>query len=452
MKRVLWVGAAVGIAALGIVALRQMQSAPALTNEQINACVSYDGAVAIDQKIGACTAAIQSGRWSGRELSWAFNNRGMGRYLEGDLDGAFADFEAAIRLDPNDAVALNNRGLARSAKGDIDGAIADYGAALRLDPTYTFALNHRATAYWAKGELDLAIADLTEAIRRDPDFETTRTFKPEGDLDPAATDHTKPFPAAPEIGTSLRQRGGVYFAKGDFDGAIADFTALLRLAPEDADLLTNRGAAYLAKGDTTPALRDLDEAIRLQPALALAWINRGGVREVMGDLARADADYAEAIRLAPEHHLAYLLRGVSRLAAGSFEDAIADLKQVRRLNPKDGLGALWLEIAERRSGLPSRLAGEVGGLDMTAWPAPIVRLFLGAAKLEAVLAEVNGKAAPARKGYACDAYSFAGQLASLEGQKDEAVRLYRLAAESCPARSRAMAVVSADLKALGATP
>jgi len=55
--------------------------------------------------------------------------------MRGDNDRAIADFDAALKLDPKDAVAFNNRGFAYRHKGDADRAIADFGEAIRLNAT-----------------------------------------------------------------------------------------------------------------------------------------------------------------------------------------------------------------------------------------------------------------------------------------------------------------------------
>jgi tetratricopeptide (TPR) repeat protein len=61
-------------------------------------------------------------------------SRAMTRMREGDWDGAIAQFNRAIDLNPGFVEAYANRGAARNAKGDLDGALADFDKAIELKP------------------------------------------------------------------------------------------------------------------------------------------------------------------------------------------------------------------------------------------------------------------------------------------------------------------------------
>ena len=87
----------------------------------------------------------------------AYNQRAVTRYVKGDIDGAIADFDIALKYDPSYANAYSNRGNARYAKGDLDGAIADLDKAIVLNPRDAVAYNNRGNALQAKGETEGAI-------------------------------------------------------------------------------------------------------------------------------------------------------------------------------------------------------------------------------------------------------------------------------------------------------
>jgi tetratricopeptide (TPR) repeat protein len=147
------------------------------------------------------------------------------------------------------------------------------------------------------------------------------------------------------------------------------------------------------------------------------------------------ADYNEATRLNPKDGGAFFNRGVASLAKGSVADAHGDFAQANELNPKYAYAALWLDIAERRNRLPSRLAELSAKLDMTAWPAPVVRHFMGEIDLSALLAAASDPDPVKAKGHLCEARFYGGELILLNGGKDVAERFFRLAASECPLRN-----------------
>jgi Flp pilus assembly protein TadD len=84
-------------------------------------------------RLAACTAVIDSDAASDVRAK-ALNNRGVLKSGDGDSQGAIADFDAALALDPDYAAAVYNRGQAWRRAGDAARADADFSRALRLDP------------------------------------------------------------------------------------------------------------------------------------------------------------------------------------------------------------------------------------------------------------------------------------------------------------------------------
>jgi tetratricopeptide (TPR) repeat protein len=135
--------------------------------------------------ISGCAAMIQSGHETQQQLPIDFYNRGLAYLLKDQYDRAIEDFDQAIRLNPNDALAFNNRGHAYSSKGvtscrpvslppcalaiaQYDRAIEDFDQAIRLSPTYAvaaWAYSERGTVKSAKGDFAGAAADLAKATQ-----------------------------------------------------------------------------------------------------------------------------------------------------------------------------------------------------------------------------------------------------------------------------------------------
>ena len=310
-----------------------------------------------------------------------------------DLDERIKACTALIRsggeTPKNLAVAYNNRGNAYGAKGDFGRAIADFNEAIALDPDLPTVYYNRATAYDDEGDLDRAIADFDEAIRLDPKF-----------------------------ALAYNNRGSAFNAEGDFGRAIADYSA----------------------------------AIRLDPKYAAAYNNRGNAYSAQGEFGRAIADCSDAIRLDPKYALAYRTRGIAYFYSGDLAKALADVSQASKLDPKEAYSALWLDIVEKRDNAASSLAQAIAQIDMTAWPAPIIRMFLGQLTPAAVLAAANDPDAAKKKGQVCEANFYAGELALRASARDEAIRLFRLASRDCPKYFDEWGAANHELKALGAAP
>ena len=64
-------------------------------------------------------------------------DRGAARLAKRDLEGALADYNRAIELNPASAIGHFNRSLVWRERGDLARARADYDRAVALDPRLT---------------------------------------------------------------------------------------------------------------------------------------------------------------------------------------------------------------------------------------------------------------------------------------------------------------------------
>jgi tetratricopeptide (TPR) repeat protein len=121
----------------------------------------------------ACTRAIASGRFAGRELARLHSDRGNELRRIGRLDAALADFDRAIALDPDHLHAWYTRADAHRDRGEFDLAIADYSEAILRDPLFASALVRRGLLYERKRQLDLARSDFSAALAAPPKYPGT---------------------------------------------------------------------------------------------------------------------------------------------------------------------------------------------------------------------------------------------------------------------------------------
>jgi tetratricopeptide (TPR) repeat protein len=123
-----------------------------------------------EERIAACTALIDSGRYEQPNLAILHYNRGIAMRAKGDLAGALGELSEAVKLDPDYAHAFAERGSIRAVQHELDGAMTDLDTALSLDANDASSFLTRGTVFEAKGDLDHAVADYGEAIRLAPNY------------------------------------------------------------------------------------------------------------------------------------------------------------------------------------------------------------------------------------------------------------------------------------------
>ena len=179
-------------------------TAGVVSPQQLDWCKNMSDAYSPDLRIIGCTAAIQSGQWSGKDLAWAFTDRCFGYFIKRDYDSAVVDCTETIRLDPDDAYPYQLRGSAYLNKGNYSDAVTDFNKLISLEP---------------------------------------------GSADP------------------YELRGSAYLGKGDYSNAITDFNKVISLDPNNAAAFYNRGNAKAVSGDTAGAAADIAHAKQLQPTI-----------------------------------------------------------------------------------------------------------------------------------------------------------------------------------------
>ena len=92
------------IAVLGLIAAIAQHASAGMVED----CVQSDDP---DLRIGGCTAVIRSGEYSGKNLAYAYYNRGIAYGKLGDPGRAIEDYDQALRINPRYAIAYYNRGF-----------------------------------------------------------------------------------------------------------------------------------------------------------------------------------------------------------------------------------------------------------------------------------------------------------------------------------------------------
>jgi tetratricopeptide (TPR) repeat protein len=285
-------------------------------------------------------------------LAQSYTVNGSSEQGKGDYDGALADFNRAIELDPKNYGAYLLRGQVKTNQGDYDGAIADFNQAFALNPSDGAVYGNRGAAKVMKGDLDGATSDLNQALALDPKnsdayviLGKTKVLK--GDLDGGMADLNQALTLDPKNAQAYENRGAAKVIKGDLDGGIVDLNQALALDPKNAQAYENRGEAKGLKGDLDGGLGDLNQALALDPKNTHAYESRAKIRGKKGDFDGVIADMTQVIMLNPKNAIAYALRGAAKGEKRDLVGAINDLTQALSLDPKnapayESRGMMWL--------------------------------------------------------------------------------------------------------------
>ena len=157
---------------------------------------------------------------------------------KGDLHDATASLEKARAIQPENLSVLSNLALVLDEGGQWSEAKKVYEAALKLDPNNAISLNNLAYLEAEHG----------------------------GDLNQAQTlaQRAKQFlPNRPEVADTL---GWIYLKRNLPDNAVDIFADLVRTNPHASTFHYHLGQAYQQRGDKVAAVRELNAALRENPA------------------------------------------------------------------------------------------------------------------------------------------------------------------------------------------
>ena len=121
-----------------------------------------------DISIPACNAVIQDGKLPTTRLETVFLLRGMAYNRKKQYDKAIADYDSAIRLQPDDADVYFLRGLAYATIKRYDRAIQDFDQRIKLKPSDALAFKNRGVAKRLIGDTAGSDADFAQAKQLTP--------------------------------------------------------------------------------------------------------------------------------------------------------------------------------------------------------------------------------------------------------------------------------------------
>jgi tetratricopeptide (TPR) repeat protein len=259
---------------------------------------------------------------------------------------AEADFDAALRLNLQDARSWEGRGYLRLLRKDYTGAIRDFSEWRLLELDDPRPPMGRTMARLAQAELaniSHKAGEMHFALRNLPDEDSrTHPLRP-ADYEDALHDLATVLQIKPDFCGTYMTRCQLYTNQGDYEHAIADVTECIRLEPKLAYSYQVRGRLWIKKKDYPHALADFDESLRLKPNEAQTYRWRGLVGLESNNLDQGIADLSKAILLDPKCPNPYVKRGAAYVRKNEFHKALVDFDQAIALDPN--VAAPWFNRA-----------------------------------------------------------------------------------------------------------
>jgi tetratricopeptide (TPR) repeat protein len=248
-------------------------------------------------------------------------------------------YSLPLAITPITASDFLKLGVIQMQRGDYQEAIKQFNQALQLQENLAVAYSDRCFAYLQLQDYHQAIADCTQALNFAPQNFDTYLLRGlahyrKGDDPSAIADYNQAIALKPDDFRAYYNRGLAYTGQGKYLKAIANYNlALTQIPPTSnlflADIYNDRGLAHLILQDSPAAMLDFNLAIRLKPQDYRAYFNRGCTSGQNGDDMAAIRDFSQAIRLNPSYAQAYVNRGMARYRLSSHQGAMSGNKLFR---------------------------------------------------------------------------------------------------------------------------
>jgi tetratricopeptide (TPR) repeat protein len=315
-------------------------------------------AIAGCMAIGVAAWFLQSSK-SANNAQQKLYQDGVNKYDSGNYEGAVEDFNQAIQLDPQNALAYNKRGDAYYRLGDYEQAQADSSQAILLNPEDANAYYDRGFALYELGKYKEAIADYTQTIKLNA--QNAYAYYGRGlartqvkDNKGALADFSKAIAIKPEYTEAYLQRGILRRHLRLRQAAIQDFDAIIKINPSDAKAYYQRGLTQVINKQKYAALKDYTDAININPKYIEAYLNRGDVYSDLGNKLEASEDYNSILKIDPKFIAAYIHRGIHRFSFGDYKGAIEDYTEALKLDTNNvaaynNRGNAYLELGNKKA-------------------------------------------------------------------------------------------------------
>jgi protein O-GlcNAc transferase len=273
----------------------------------------------------------------------------------GDILGAIAAYEAALKLQPDNAGAHSNLGAALVRLGRYDEGVTHYQRALALDPANTLFRFNLALALYKSGDAPAAVPELQKVLAA-KDQRNARVLLGDCYLRMGrfqeAVDLLSPYER--ELGDDRAFSyvlGSAYVETNRPDDAQRVINRIFN-GGESAEGHLLMATAYLRQADGPAAVTELKRALAINPQLPVANALLGRALLRSGDQEAALRAFRRELELNPNDFDANLEVGELKKRDQQFEDALIYIQRARRMRPTDASAGFSLAGVYVSTGKP----------------------------------------------------------------------------------------------------
>ena len=225
-------------------------------------------------------------------------------------------------LSENEFIIRN--GEIKQSEGNLEGAFVDFDKAVKLFPNKSEPYYKRGRIFLEKKLYKKALNDLDKAISID------------------------------KLSIYYTARGIIYLKINKFDKVIEDLEIASKLDPTSYTPWSYLAVAYTQKENYYKAISCLEEAVKLYDGDAYTYYYLGLASYYTGKWKNTEEALSKAVDIGPKEsikNLVYELRGRARFELGDFVGTIEDSRVVATLTPNDPAPYLLKGKAELKLGL-----------------------------------------------------------------------------------------------------
>ena len=387
----------------------------------------------LELAIDYCERAIKSRGLSHRDTGTAYFYRARWYLQQGRLEPALADLNEVTRLDAlgdtrSDLRASNHvsRGFVHIRMGNMDAAFADFDEAIRLNPDVASSYRGRGQVWLARRDADRALADFGQALKAAVGDKTLST------AGAGTTYGRRPryFDRTDNDSAAHAGRGHAYLLKNDLNAAMTEFNEALRVHPASAVALAGRAGLHERRGDFDRAIEDWGAAAGAAPNDWGVYMGRGRAWAAKGEFAKAGLDFDAAVKLQPAAWAARVAQGSISVGNGSYAQADEHFSKVSEANPSSAYALLWKHVAQARAAGADQAKRDTARASLRITEkslyAQLVEFHLGGGNEEEL------RKAPGNLVQSCQAHYFLAQHHFIAGNRPRGAQLLGAVAKQCP--------------------